>query len=48
MVPVTLADDLNRECREVYLVASRADIQRIEHLEPAHVVFVEASVREPR
>jgi hypothetical protein len=46
MVPVTVVDDVNRETNEVYLVASEADLQRMQHVKPAYVVFVDAKVRE--
>jgi len=46
MVPVTVVDSVNRDSREVYLVASQADLQRMQHLEPANVVFAQAEVTE--
>jgi hypothetical protein len=46
MVPVTVVDSVNRDSREVYLVASQADLQRMQHLEPANVVFPQAEVTE--
>ena len=46
MVPVTVVNDVNRDTKEVYLVASHADLQRLQNLEPAYVVFVDATVRE--
>lgn len=44
MVPVSLVSDVNKETHEVYLVASGADLQSMQHLEPAYVVFVDANV----
>lgn len=46
MVPVTVVDYVNRDIQEVYLVASQADLQRMQHGEPTEVVFVDATVRD--
>ena len=43
MVPVTVVEDVDRDTHEVYLVTSRADLQQLQHLEPAYVVFPEAT-----
>jgi ribosomal 30S subunit maturation factor RimM len=42
MVPVTVVDYVDHDTGEVYLAASKADLDRMQHLEPADVVFVEA------
>jgi hypothetical protein len=46
MVPVTVVDNVDRDTHEVFLAASSADLQRMQHLEPANVVFVDAQVTE--
>lgn len=46
MVPVTVVDDVNCDSHEVYLALSQADLQRMQHAEPADVVFVNATERE--
>lgn len=46
MVPVTLVDDVDRDTDEVYLAVSQSDLQRMQHVEPADVVFVQAQVTE--
>lgn len=48
MVPVTVVDDVDRQTRAVYLVSSEADLQRMQHLEPADVVFVDATEHQDR
>ncbi|MBV9279585.1 MAG: DUF2171 domain-containing protein [Chloroflexi bacterium] len=46
MVPVTVVDNVDRDAQLVYLAVSRADLQRMQHVEPANVVFVEAQITE--
>ncbi|HZT96540.1 MAG TPA: hypothetical protein VFB34_06850 [Chloroflexota bacterium] len=46
MVPVTVVDYVNHASQEVYLVVSGADLQRLQHLEPVDVVFVEATEKD--
>ncbi|MBV9279008.1 MAG: PRC-barrel domain-containing protein [Chloroflexi bacterium] len=46
MVPVTVVDDVNTDEHEVQLAVSQADLQRMQHLEPANVVFVQAQITE--
>ena len=46
MVPLTVVDDANPDTHEVYLAVSQADLERMQHLEPATVVFVDAEVTE--
>ncbi len=48
MIPITLVNDVYRETSEVYLVSSEADLRRMRHLEPADVVFVNATAHEDR
>ena len=48
MVPVSVAADVNDTNHEVRLVTSQADLQRMQHLEPANVVFVETGLTPSR
>lgn len=50
MIPVTLVENVSHDVapHEVYLVASQADLQGLQHLEPAYVVFAEATFRDDR
>jgi hypothetical protein len=41
-----LVDDVNRDSHEVYLATSQADLERMQHLQPADVVSVQAEVQE--
>lgn len=43
MIPVTVVSDVNTDTHEVYLSVSSADLDRMKQMEPADVVFVEAS-----
>jgi hypothetical protein len=45
MVPVTVADYVDRDDQQVYLAVSQADLQRMQHLEPTDVVFVQSEVK---
>ena len=42
LIPVTLVEQVDEYSHDVSLVYSQADLQRMQHLEPADVVFVEA------
>ncbi|HLJ67199.1 MAG TPA: hypothetical protein VKX16_07545 [Chloroflexota bacterium] len=42
MVPVWVAAHVNEEAHQVRLVTSQADLQRMQHMEPANMVFAEA------
>ncbi len=44
LIPVTLAEQVDKDSHDVYLVYSQADLQQMQQLEPANVVFVEAEV----
>ena len=46
MIPITIVEDVNTENKQVFLVTSQADLQRMPLLEPADVVFMEAAARE--
>ncbi len=42
MVPIAIVEDVESETRDVSLVASEADLRRMEHVEPVSVVVVAA------
>ncbi len=46
MLPVTIVDGVNPDSGDVFLAVSQADLKRMQHLEPADVVFAEARVNE--
>lgn len=46
MVPVTVVRNVGPDSHEVFLAVSRADLDRMQHLEPADVVFVQAEFKD--
>jgi hypothetical protein len=46
MVPVTVVEDVDTDEHAVYLAVSKADLRRMQHLEPAEAVFVDARFHE--
>ena len=46
LIPVTLVERVDEYSHDVYLVCSQTDLQQMQQLEPANVVFVEAEVAE--